>query len=93
MVPARCNTVRLLTLDTKDVGIRKIVLRHWAWKPSSLLKSFVVSHADAVPYMTLLKMHALKISIFLNRWIAVCLQAAYNPLKAADADPILRAIS
>ena len=23
MVPARCNTVRLLTLDTKDVGIRK----------------------------------------------------------------------
>ena len=58
--PALDLTFSLLILDTKEGGIRRILLKQLAWKPSILRISDFESQADAVPYRILLKINVSK---------------------------------
>ena len=86
--PAHCLTFSLVMRDKKEGGIRNMVLKQLAWKPSILLRSDLESHADAVPYLSMLVISTSNKNIFLDLARTGLFQIGSNALNSARAAPI-----
>ena len=85
--PLCSNTILFEILLTKECGMLRIFLKHFAWKALSLLSSALLSHAVCKQYNNFESTQASKIRIFSALGRTAWFQTRHNVWNSALAAP------